>query len=47
MRQNDVPEVKERIDWQALNKLNLASMLFAGTDIPDLANYPKKPTKPF
>lgn len=42
-----VPHIKERIDYAALNKLNLARVLFAGTDIPDLANYPKKPTKPF
>lgn len=45
MKHIDIPEIKERIDWEALNKLNLAGALFRGLE--DLSNYPKKPTKPF
>lgn len=47
MKHIEIPEVKEKIDWKALNELNLASRLFAGTDIPDLVNYPKKPITKF
>lgn len=30
-----------------LEKNNLAALIFKGTDIPDLANYPKKPKTKF
>lgn len=42
-----VEPIKERVDWKAVNSLNLAGAIFKNTEIADLANYPKQPNKPF
>lgn len=39
--------ITEKIDWKSLSAVNLAAAIFKGTDIPDLANYPKKPKTQF
>lgn len=38
-----VNEVREKVDWNALNKLNIVNALFKNTEVEDLANYPKRP----
>lgn len=47
MKHVEIPEVKEKVDWKALNKLNLANAIFKNTEIEELANYPKKPKNKF
>jgi len=45
MRHVEIPIIKERVDFKALNNLNLVGALFRGLE--DLSNYPKKPNKSF
>jgi hypothetical protein len=47
IRFNHVEPIKERVDLNAANKLNLARAIFKNTEVADLANYPKKPTTHF
>jgi hypothetical protein len=47
---NDAPSVEPitaKVDFKALNKLDLARAIFANTDVPDLNSYPKKPKTHF
>lgn len=45
----EVPEVRERVDMREVDRTTqkLQNFIFHGTDIPDLANYPKRPKTQF